>query len=63
MRDVSWMIEPIQRVCDNTVQSLPEKTVSRSDKSFKIENIESILYKWSIEGKFSSPLFFSFMIE
>ncbi|XP_062539100.1 cytochrome P450 315a1, mitochondrial [Armigeres subalbatus] len=51
MRNVGWMIEPIKRVCDNTIKSFPEKATNcdNGGQKFELRNAEAILYKWSIE--------------
>lgn len=51
MRDTDWMVLPIQRMCEKAVQSLSEG-VTKDNPSYEIQNIESTLYKWSIEGKY-----------
>uniref|UniRef100_A0A8D8PF27 Cytochrome P450 315a1, mitochondrial n=2 Tax=Culex pipiens TaxID=7175 RepID=A0A8D8PF27_CULPI len=48
MRDTDWMVLPIQRMCEKAVQSLSEG-VTKDNPSYEIQNIESTLYKWSIE--------------
>ncbi|XP_055616682.1 cytochrome P450 315a1, mitochondrial [Toxorhynchites rutilus septentrionalis] len=48
MRDTSWMVEPIKRVCDKTAKNLFEAE-GASRGSVTVDNIEAILYKWSIE--------------
>ncbi|KAL1397435.1 hypothetical protein pipiens_009770 [Culex pipiens pipiens] len=51
MRDTDWMVLPIQRMCEKAVQSLSEG-VTKDNPSYEIQNIESTLYKWSIEGNY-----------
>nr|AAX85207.1 CYP315a1 [Aedes aegypti] len=51
LRNTSWMIGPIKRVSDNTIKSLPHnaKHSDCKEKRFELHNVESVLYKWSIE--------------
>lgn len=49
MRDTDWMVLPIQRMCEKVTESLSKRAVTNGNGPFEIENIESVLYKWSIE--------------
>ncbi|XP_058826899.1 cytochrome P450 315a1, mitochondrial isoform X2 [Topomyia yanbarensis] len=51
MRDVKWMEGPVKWICDRTVDNLPKhcESIVEDYRLFEISDIESILYKWSIE--------------